>query len=217
MHRILRQHAILILITLTAVSTSACSNNKDATTRALRSQASGLSDELKAAQEALQTAEKERDDLASANQALTEKVAYLEQFNREESARQQALRLDDAALASRQIRALSDDVHALRREIERREDEKQSLQSAMEEQARSLSQLEGSLAAERKQVARLESEKTTLAEELRATRKSRAKVAMIMSGVLIGSVIGTFVVHGRKTRESHVPETPQRFQTGAMR
>ena len=46
MHHILRHHAILILITLTAVSTNACSNNKDATTRALRSQASALAADI---------------------------------------------------------------------------------------------------------------------------------------------------------------------------
>lgn len=217
MHRIIRQHAILILITLTAVSTNACSNNKDATTRALRSQARSLGDDLRETQQALQIAQKERDDLAAANQTLTEKVAYLEEFNREEAARQQALRLDDAALASRQIRALSDEAKALRSEIERRETEKQALQSTIDDQTRSLGQLEGSLDAQRKQVGRLESEKTALAEELAATRKSRGKIAMIMGAVLIGSVTATFVVNGRKTRESHARDAAPRFQTGATR
>lgn len=218
MHRIIGQHAILILVALTAVSTNACSNNKDATTRALRSQATSLSDDLREAQDALQAVQKERDDLVSANQALTEKVVYLEDFAREEAARQQALRLDDAALASRQIRVLSDDRRALRSEIERRETEKQGLQATIDNQTRTLSQLEGALDVQRKEVARLESEKTALAEELQATRKSRSKVAMIMSAALIGSVVGTFVVHGRKNRASHTVtgESP-RFQTGAMR
>ncbi len=217
MNRIIRPTTIWSIAACMGLFAAGCSGNKDASTRALRSQNEGLRSTLEEAQDAFRAAEKERDDLAAANLALNDRVAYLEEFNHQETARLQALRNDDVAQASKRVRDLADQAHALRREIERREDEKQRFLATIEQQDRSISSMEVSLDAERKQAARLESEKAALAEQLKETRRHNARMAGIAGVLTLGSVATIFVARGRKRQESREPEATPRFQTGTSR
>lgn len=204
---------IAIILASVGVLTTGCSKGKDASLQAMRTDAEILNSRLDESQRALQASNAENDRLQTSHRDLLEQLASLERETQKELERLQSLRDEEAVASKQRISGLSAQIYALRQEIEAKDALNAQMNTQLAERAQTIGQMSSSIEAHRRQVADLEKERAALAEELRSTKKSRARALLVMGVALAGSIIAGFVtlpglVRRRSTTNSAVRVEP---------